>query len=312
MTIRMSIARCCCTVGPPTPEGCNPEGTIYDSTELMTDSVFTVDTNKIGWKDVLSDRGTPYPWSPSMSWVSNGFGGYFPSYPLGTFWDANTLGGAFRIDFSTSGNLFEMYGAIGSMQTRHSDSANGGNINLTQPLWNPCDHNTIDLAFTHGHNVTIPSGGWGSPTGVISSPVNRFKLVDWVSDTSINDFLDIQTFIDYDRDADTYANKVVVTKAGMSPDTYTFGTSSTSSAACTISLVVTPVARTGTANRWNMEFNIVADGTTLVIPDYVFSLRTTARFGVSQYFEYAENRSDKSDKYAVEGLSLGLSDTVIP
>ena len=314
MSIRMSIARCCCGEVTYT---CNPEGITYQAGRIITDSGITVDTNYSPWYYNIP-APTAYPWSPAVTWVFQFFG-YAKSYPQGTFWDetSNDLNG--RYDFDVLSNSFSMYSnlAVGftstpRLQTRHHSTGgttSGGFTGGTS--WNPCDKNTLNFSFEHSHDVNAPSGGWGSASST-SSPTNLLKIQERYGTGTTADFLDIQTYIDYDRVNGTYDHKMVVTFDGVSTNTYTYSTSSSSSAAVDIALKITPVAPTITSpvrNRWKIEFDVTADGTALSIPDYEFhSPFYGSQFQVAHEFSYACDAEDH-DKYNVADVSISTTNT---
>lgn len=309
MVNRFCVARCCCGGTPPSIL-CNPEGLVYDSDQILITETLDVNTNYTSWNDVTG-RDDPTPWSPGVSWSFNGFF-YTATYPDGTYWDFSTDPGC-QIDFATSGNSFTFFSAgsqgvstSGEVAMLYRDSSNLQRL----PLWNPCANNTLRFSFDHSHIIAQPPGDWY--LSGTSSPYTYVSLINYASQSTQYPFIDIATVSEYDKDTDTYDNWVAVNIAGGSSTTYHFGNGSTTSAAIVMNLRITPVEQVTLANRWNIEFDITADGSALTIPDHEFELGEERLFGITQgsYFGTTEG---EYDKYKVGDVSIELLDVpVIP
>ena len=260
MTIRMSIARCCCVVG----YTCNVLGTIYTAGLALVSHTCPPLVDETAWDDIgFADDSSDLVDNTTVVCNSNG--------------KANSL---------ISGNYWEAYngsqgfsGVVSSTCRTNYNATDGDYPNE----WDVCANNTVEALFTLGCIADQPN----MPTHV-SYDAN--PSVGWTA-TLLQDgfgvaFVSLITTMD--RDANTYSSKVKVQEytrdddqsSGCSPTItstdYTLA-STGSSHAGSIKFKVTPIAPTytdgivGLTDKWKLEYTIVIGGVTVTVPDFDFT-----------------------------------------
>ena len=258
--------------------------------------------------DVAKTSG--YPWTPTETFTPNGFGGFNTIKPAGSYYAVSTPGAA-GVDFNLSNNSLAMFSrtSYGSSTITEFAMFAGATTGLAR-LWDPCVNNTLTASLNQSRVISVPGGGWGAVPG--NSVTSYLNIAE--SGGLSNRVVLIAPRIEYDRATGEYDNYIAMIDQAGTVTGYPFGTTSTSAADVEIKLIITPVAPTTTSpvrNRWNIEFDVTGDGTSITIPSYEFELPYGEKFAVDQLYGFSCSTS-AHDKYKISDVTLTLTDTVIP
>ena len=302
MGIRMSIARCCCSV----VQACNILGVPYVS-GLQRSSR----TN-----DVLQTR---------TNWDSNSFLRPPSSLVDNCSVTTNSTG---KANSSLSGNYWEVFGQSNG-STGVVSSQCDGVFNVSENAfpneWDVCANNTAECLYTlacQANPSSIPQGA-GFPTTGTSGWTVTLRQGDLPS----YPVAQVTYSITLDIPSGTYSSELTVTQtpyiaaqgttSGVTTTTNYPLTSTANSGSGSVKLRVTPLPSTftnithnyGPVDKWKLEYDVTVGGQTVTIPDMEFDAVVEDALGNNVGFQpFQLTQGDRLDSLLGPNFKTRYSD----